>query len=818
MASNLAEKLESLSGYRHVYSPQDPNVRLNPVVLSHLRITVGGRRYHVLSRICAAGVDYTERSNKLAHHVAIDVHELPAAGPAWLLAPEREFMRLIWDGEPRVLAAPRRVPKGDLSADICQAWRRVTGDAGWGGWLAETAASGSGKQVFLIFRPGMDLLPLLAESFALLPLEMRWDVTFSTYHTKLPAGVDCQWRCIVEGSPEAVAVQRMPHNVVLDLCGPVGMAPASPYVEMARSGIWPLSTTEDVPSRFSSEQLPEREPGSPLDSRRETDPEPIATSGYVPSAGSAPDEYGAIPPVPPPRSLATYRPLRREFRRKRASGLRLAIVAAVVLILVAAGAGIFLWTSGYLEVASQELSGEAAVNSNQQDKEKKPDHPKLVPKKTVPEGAQQKPTKGRPDTDISEIFVALRGVTAGLATAFETTLVALKDKADRAEKDRQEQERKAAQTEKERKAQAERELKEKERKEQKKRDAEKARIEGVRTKLKQLPAEIDLPRLDEDTPQLLSALVSDPPKQPRSQSTFIFTRDYTKIPGLQLTLLVGAPKFGGESTFRLERSTGDKAQIWSCSFVRNPKIEVGQFAMHKEGCAFQWSEQLPRDSGKVKEANQLRNCILAVSASEVGEPRLICLRKPVDTDPKPLDLSKPEEFFDIGVEHLPTDIKVSWEFVGLPISPDPQTTNNHQARFLADKRQILVKWKSDGLKPGFTAEYRGKRSVSPFSDRVAKLNDEISALSASIESSKKQQKDAKQNDLEQKQKELTKLKEQLDAYRNLRLRVRVEAVVNDEDGTPHDILIVRTTDASAPSQTNGTKKVESKKKTKPQER
>ena len=151
MASNLAERLESLSGYRHVYSPQDPNAHLNPVVFSHLRITVGGRQYHVLSRICAAGVDYSQRSNKLAHHVVLDATGLPPAGPAWLLAPEREFMRLTWHGEPRILTEAVRVPQGDFPAAVCRTWGQVTGDPGWGGWLAETAASARKSRSFLSF-------------------------------------------------------------------------------------------------------------------------------------------------------------------------------------------------------------------------------------------------------------------------------------------------------------------------------------------------------------------------------------------------------------------------------------------------------------------------------------------------------------------------------------------------------------------------------------------------------------------------------------------------------------------------------------------
>ena len=79
IATSLIQRLEALSGYRHVYSPQDPNARLNPVLCSHLLLDVGGRPYHVLSRICDAGLDYTQRNNKFAHHVVLDRSELARA-------------------------------------------------------------------------------------------------------------------------------------------------------------------------------------------------------------------------------------------------------------------------------------------------------------------------------------------------------------------------------------------------------------------------------------------------------------------------------------------------------------------------------------------------------------------------------------------------------------------------------------------------------------------------------------------------------------------------------------------------------------------
>ena len=111
MAAALQQRLESLSGYRHVFPPQDANVRLNPVLCSHLVLNVAGRRCHVLSRICDAGLDHTQRNNKLRMHVVLDPRELPPGGPAWLLAVPG-FMQAAWDGEPKVLPTGRAAPGG----------------------------------------------------------------------------------------------------------------------------------------------------------------------------------------------------------------------------------------------------------------------------------------------------------------------------------------------------------------------------------------------------------------------------------------------------------------------------------------------------------------------------------------------------------------------------------------------------------------------------------------------------------------------------------------------------------------------------------
>jgi hypothetical protein len=235
MSAALMERLESLSGYRHVYGPQDPRASQNPIAFSHLHLAVAGRQVHVLSRIAAFGLNYTRRSNKLAHHVVLEPGELPRGGPAWLLACPN-FTRRVWDHPPGFLAAFPAVPAGDSPAAVCRLWQEATGDAGWGGVLAESALGGAGRLVYLVFPPGRELLPLFQESLALLPEGLRWRVTFNTYFTKLPAGIDCQWRGVLAGSIEVREAARLPQALVLDVCRPLGQAVGGACVAIARTG------------------------------------------------------------------------------------------------------------------------------------------------------------------------------------------------------------------------------------------------------------------------------------------------------------------------------------------------------------------------------------------------------------------------------------------------------------------------------------------------------------------------------------------------------------------------------------------------------
>ncbi|KAA0133693.1 hypothetical protein FYZ48_23050 [Gimesia chilikensis] len=335
MARNLAERLESLSGYRHAFAVHDENSHLNPVNYSHLKVTVGGQEYSVLSRICDAGQDYTGRTNKLAHHVALTRSERPPAGPAYQLQ-KPGFCVEEWDSQTRYT----EMNCHHLSSDHppltqCTSWSRWC-DAGWAGVLAQSALEGKNQTQTIIFpvEAGSSMLALVAEALQLLPEKKRWDVTFSTYFTKLPAGVDCQWRFVLDGTPEADAARRNPRMHLIDLCADLGTAPEGPLVEAARTG-----------------HLPQQQKIEPVVSFREAPLIPPQEAVQHDSTAEFPDIPESTPPVPPPlektRRTPGPPPLEKHFRKPKKNSRKLLMGAAVILLLLLS-AGI-----GYLMMPGQ---------------------------------------------------------------------------------------------------------------------------------------------------------------------------------------------------------------------------------------------------------------------------------------------------------------------------------------------------------------------------------------------------------------------------------------------------------------------------------
>lgn len=326
--------LESLSGYRHVYTAGTPDAAHNPVNFGHYVLRVQGRSQHVLSRVSDCPLDHTGRSNKIGHHMVVDDPDGIPAGPAWLMQ-QPGWMIDRWDGKVTTLNTVRKAPNSKRPAGVCTGWKQATGDAGWAGVLAEAFQKNPDRKVFVIYKPGMNLLALFEEALALLPPARRWDVTFSTYGAALPATVDCVWNGVISGSQEEHLSKRFVNALRIDLTKPPGPAPeAGPLVELARSG--------KLPSQPTAPQQPQH-------------PTHAAAPASVSAADVVSDSFTRVadPVVPPP----VRRPV-----HKKSGNMRLILTLLACCLLFGGGTA-----AGVVYFLQKDKPVVVAVNDKQED-------------------------------------------------------------------------------------------------------------------------------------------------------------------------------------------------------------------------------------------------------------------------------------------------------------------------------------------------------------------------------------------------------------------------------------------------------------------
>ncbi len=336
MEPNLAEFLEGFSGYPHPFKPPDPRTKENPVNYSHVLWTIGGQRYSILSRVADAGLDYTGRTNLLAHHVALPKREAERCpgGPAWVLATDK-FSIEQWDGQLRTI--PSKIPTTtQKSLEKCVAWEQATGDAGYAGVLAESIKDKGGRPVVIIYPSHLKTLPLLVEALSLLPPEKRWGVTFATLYSRIYSSFECQWRFVFHESADAKVARRDPHALVLDLTkGALPPARGGELVTLAREGVRAQPAVASPAARGPAPPVPssargrrtEAPPPVPLDGEYRVGP-PLAPTG---ESHSLPPAEAAINPFAKSkaRRMSTMLPVAIAFF----GGIALTLVVFIVMVM-----------------------------------------------------------------------------------------------------------------------------------------------------------------------------------------------------------------------------------------------------------------------------------------------------------------------------------------------------------------------------------------------------------------------------------------------------------------------------------------------------
>lgn len=355
MAKPLADRLEALSGYKHLYPPVSADAHLNPVNYSFVTFKLGGKTYYVLSRIADAGLDYTQRTNKIAHHVVLEGSELAPAGPAWLMS-QPGFFETRWEGEPRLIEARRLNSTGELPLSVCRGWKAVAGDAGWAGVLAERLEHGNQSDAYVVFPPSTDSLGLVREAQSLLPPPKRWGATFSTFFSKLSPGIECAWRFVPAATPEAITAKRSHGSLIIDLSASGTTSQQGELIEAARTGK-PVRVVEKI-AVVKAE-----------------DPVINAQTSFTeapPLRKSAPATAFEPPSALPPPMPAPHDPMPRNGNlNSRNSVTPWRLVTAAVLAAFLTGAvvtgGVFLWRKSGRAISRDEAAKPSDESPHQED-------------------------------------------------------------------------------------------------------------------------------------------------------------------------------------------------------------------------------------------------------------------------------------------------------------------------------------------------------------------------------------------------------------------------------------------------------------------
>jgi hypothetical protein len=197
--------------------------------------------------------------------------------------------------------------------------------------LADTLITDPSKIVYLIIPHGIDMLPLFREAIALLPINQRWQATFSTYYaTDLASDVRCAWRCVISGTTMASKITSVRSALVIDLTQPRSLNQSGGMIDAARTGI------------LNDQKPPQEKTITPMPTR-------MGYSEIKPVFTRDPAEtYEILHPEGYPKSI-TKPPKTRQYEKISTSSSRPApvfwILAALWPIVVAGG--VLVWIQAF---------------------------------------------------------------------------------------------------------------------------------------------------------------------------------------------------------------------------------------------------------------------------------------------------------------------------------------------------------------------------------------------------------------------------------------------------------------------------------------
>ena len=205
MREALMLQLEKLSYYQHLSLSGGQERQIYSCRVLDIR----GSRFHVLSRIQDAGLDFTNRTNFLAHHLVFTPEEIRQFASAPVILRSWSGWVKIWNQEPQMLENEDWSGLAKISGVVsvpATTWQQVTGDAVNGYGLLDSR-SGIAFRVDNLSED--QILALFAESLELLELRdprrdfrvTSWQYTFTTSMQEQDNPADFRWRCLHSDNP-----------------------------------------------------------------------------------------------------------------------------------------------------------------------------------------------------------------------------------------------------------------------------------------------------------------------------------------------------------------------------------------------------------------------------------------------------------------------------------------------------------------------------------------------------------------------------------------------------------------------------------------
>jgi hypothetical protein len=305
----LVQRLEQLSYYD--IPPNAAGAGACPVVHACRVLDIRGAKYHLLSRIVDARLDFTNRTNHLAHHLVFapsDLADLPS--PATLLR-HWSGWKDQWSEEPRFLDASDWGNLHQLPISVAlpaTSWARLTGDAGRAAALVDLSAPG-GIPLLVAPEHEPELLDLFAESLQLLDPDhrspgRRWEFSFTTHLQNRDNPQDFHWRAFPSESAVRPSPGSLSKGTWLSLAEL--SIPQTPRTALARLGPNNPRNQAQAPTTAPHRPTPADAAASPLKLQRSRADDPTA-----PLTDPSPEvvESRVTRPVPAPSPVR----LRRVF-------------------------------------------------------------------------------------------------------------------------------------------------------------------------------------------------------------------------------------------------------------------------------------------------------------------------------------------------------------------------------------------------------------------------------------------------------------------------------------------------------------------------